>query len=125
MTASKTNITIVIILCLKLSYELVIPFLCLNLNYNFISKISFQSRLCDRRDSLVIDSAIAYPTSNGMKVLLFSGHVFYESELINNTNDRMNFTSKPIKELNETLEPPIDIAFKPMYSKYILLYNVN
>ena len=67
--------------------------------------------MCNTNDSsLVIDSAIAYPSGIGFKVLLFSGDVLYESESVDRSENRMNFTSKPIKEFSSPLEPTIDIA---------------
>ena len=82
--------------------------------------------MCNTNDSsLVIDSAFAYASGIGFKVLLFSGDVLYESESVNRSENRMNFTSKPIKELSNELEAPIDIATISKYENTLLFVNVS
>ena len=108
MTRS-TIITILLFFCLDPSLQIVIKWFSPNFYYLLIS---FQSRLCDRSDiSLVIDSAVAYYKKDGPKVMLFSGDRFYESYFVNITANRMDFTVKSIKQLDNKLEPPIDTAY--------------
>ena len=118
-------ITILLVLCLESTLQMAIKSFFHILYYLLIS---FQSRLCDRSDStLVIDSAVAYHSKAGLKVMLFSGDQFYESESVDIPGYPMDFTVKSIKELNETLEPPIENALKPIgYSEVDLcLINVS
>ena len=61
--------------------------------------------------SLVIDSAVAYYTKDGIRVMLFSGDQFYESESVGINDNLIDFKVKSIKELDETLKPPIDTAY--------------
>ena len=83
--------------------------------------------MCNTNDSsLVIDSAIAYPSGIGFKVLLFSGDVLYESESVNGSEIHSNFKSKPIKELSPQLEAPINIAtMNSMNGNSLLFINVS
>ena len=88
--------------------------------------MAFQNRLCDRSDtSLVIDSAVAYYEKDGLKVMLFSGDQLYESESVDITDNRIELTVKSIKQLNETLEPPIGTAFKSVFFEKLYLFNVS
>ena len=111
--------------------------LCLNSTLQMVNKwfsqnsssflISFQS-LCDRSNtSVVFDSAVAYYTEVGLKVMLFSGDQLYESESVNMTDDRINLTVKSIKQLDEGLEPPIETAYykKEAFTKALHLINVS
>ena len=101
--------SILLFFCLDPSLQIVIKWFSPNFYYLLIS---FQSRLCDRSDiSLVIDSAVAYYKKDGPKVMLFSGDRFYESYFVNITANRMDFTVKSIKQLDNKLEPPIDTAY--------------
>ena len=79
--------------------------------------------------SLVIDSAVAYYENYGLnskKVMLFSGHQLYESKFLNKTDYRIDFKVKLIhKELNETLEPPIDIAYNDISDSGVDLCLIN
>ena len=82
--------------------------------------------MCDRSDSsLVIDSAVAYNMKEGLKIMLFSGDQFYESESVDMNDYRIAFKVKSIKELNETLEPPIDTAFNPIVNIQVDLCLIN
>ena len=101
--------SILLFFCLDPSLQIVIKWFSPNFYYLLIS---FQSRLCDRSDiSLVIDSAVAYYKKDGPEVMLFSGDRFYESYFVNITANRMDFTVKSIKQLDNKLEPPIDTAY--------------
>ena len=55
--------------------------------------------------------------------MLFSGDQFYES--VDISDNQIGFTVKSIKELNETLEPPIDIAFNDISNSEVDLSLIN
>ena len=61
--------------------------------------------------------------------MLFSGDQFYESKSVDITDNRIKFRMKSIKELDESLEPPIDTAYKPInvthYGIDLCLINVS
>lgn len=85
--------------------------------------------MCDRQSSLTIDSALVLTdqrqtNTSKVKFLLFSGEVVFTSEPIDiDSDERPKFVEKNLKEINSSLEPPIDLSFS--YKENSFLINVR
>ena len=82
--------------------------------------------MCDRNETtLVFDSAVAIREERNVKVLLFSGDVFYESNpMYSDSDERPKFeVKKNIKQMDSSIEPPIDVSY--FDDNQLHLFKVN